>query len=655
MNNNESTVAGTSESAQGSTLVYMRAAKRWIVYAPDKQPFYLDGTPRRGMLDAAEDAARLGTYADACNVVTGSNGHFAGIGFALGPDGSGRYWQGVDFDDVAQNQLSDLANVRFGYVELSPGGNGCHVIGYGTHFPALGPNGTGIEAYAHGRYFTVTERLIFDGSLVDLAPWVTSTLAPRHQTHAQARAADSSAGAVYVDPQTVTALRSALAHLRADDYREWIAVGQALKELGPTGRGLWWDWSQTSDKCKPTDAKKWDSFDGDRTGYAAVFAKAQAAGWVNPASKAAQPEPVPQGGFTFKYSHTGGTVLAIEYLNDPWLPRATVIGCYGRGEAGKSSWVAQICASVSHLVSTLWITSEERQDHILQRHESCHGHPGTLAVIEAMPTKLDPKTKKPIATSFNIFEHMEPAIVAFQQDHMRRQDRPLGVVVLDAVVALVTWEKGTNANDDGGVKKLIAHLFTLSERYGVTFVMLGHLNKGANKDHMADAVTGAAAWTNSVRLAYMFVKNLESENYEGFIRTVKSNTGVPFGATYRTVPVYTLRQRPDGHHDVLCGVVMVGGTVYGEIALREMMATEDDDRYLSQREEKRQKVQAIVDQTLREVAGGQTTTRKAVEVKLGDKMPRRYWTAAEAKLNEHGVQWENCKHNERLYRLAGPN
>jgi len=43
-----------------------------------------------------------------------------------------------------------------GYVETSPSGNGVHAIGYGRSFKTLGSNGSGIEAYASKRYFTVT-------------------------------------------------------------------------------------------------------------------------------------------------------------------------------------------------------------------------------------------------------------------------------------------------------------------------------------------------------------------------------------------------------------------------------------------------------------------------------------------------------------------
>lgn len=115
-----------------------------------------------------------------------------------------------------------------------------------------------------------------------------TTAAATHSAFSQGR---------LLPPETVTDLRSALNALHADDYEQWIAVGQALHELGDQGRGLWVDWSQTSEKWRAQDARKWDSFDGSRTGYEAVFARAQAAGWVNPRSKAAaqvQPHGAPE-------------------------------------------------------------------------------------------------------------------------------------------------------------------------------------------------------------------------------------------------------------------------------------------------------------------------------------------------------------------------
>jgi len=89
----------------------------------------------------------------------------------------------------------------------------------------------------------------------------------------------------HVSSQQVAELRAALAHMRADDRDLWIAMGQALCGLGEVGRGLWVYWSQTSLTWQPQDAQTWDTFKGDRTSYAAVFAEAQRQGWRNPASK----------------------------------------------------------------------------------------------------------------------------------------------------------------------------------------------------------------------------------------------------------------------------------------------------------------------------------------------------------------------------------
>lgn len=84
-------------------------------------------------------------------------------------------------------------------------------------------------------------------------------------------------------PETIEELRSALAIIPADDYFEWISIGQALSELGDDGFALWDEWSQRSDKYDGEAVQaKWGTFSGDRTGFASVFAKAQRLGWENP-------------------------------------------------------------------------------------------------------------------------------------------------------------------------------------------------------------------------------------------------------------------------------------------------------------------------------------------------------------------------------------
>lgn len=166
----------------------MQQARRWLVWRalaaedpakkPRKVPFYADGSPRRGALDTAEDQARLVILEQALAAVR--TGPFTGVGFALGPDGSGQWWQGIDFDQIeAHPALATLVGRLPGYVEVSPSGQGVHAVGLGAEFAALGSNASGIEAYSAGRYFTVTGAAL-RGAPEDLAPFVAEVLVPVH-------------------------------------------------------------------------------------------------------------------------------------------------------------------------------------------------------------------------------------------------------------------------------------------------------------------------------------------------------------------------------------------------------------------------------------------------------------------------------------------
>jgi hypothetical protein len=86
------------------------------------------------------------------------------------------------------------------------------------------------------------------------------------------------------DPNLLEHLRDAIQHLDCNDYDSWIAAGQALKSLDdPEAMSIWLEWSAQYDGFDPAEAqKKWEGFHPSRTSYKAVFAKAQAAGWVNP-------------------------------------------------------------------------------------------------------------------------------------------------------------------------------------------------------------------------------------------------------------------------------------------------------------------------------------------------------------------------------------
>lgn len=281
----------------------MQVNRRWLVWKsipqplpkkPRKVPYYCDGTERRGTLDSPEDQSRLGVFEDA--LIALESGRYAGLGFALGPDGTGKHWQGIDLDRTdIRPELAALVEQLPGYVERSPSGTGVHAIGYGPGFQAMASNASGIEAYAAGRFFTVTAEAI-GGDIEDIAGFVSGTLAPLHRVTATGPGRHDTP-VESVTPGQVAELRSALLHLRADDRELWVRMGHALKGLGGTGRGLWLDWSATSEKFDAADASRtWESFRPEHTGHAAVFAEAQRHGWVNPMARTTAQEPPPYDG-----------------------------------------------------------------------------------------------------------------------------------------------------------------------------------------------------------------------------------------------------------------------------------------------------------------------------------------------------------------------
>jgi RecA-family ATPase len=82
--------------------------------------------------------------------------------------------------------------------------------------------------------------------------------------------------------EEVARLRSALAHVSADDRITWVTVGMALKkDLGEGGRSLWDEWSKSSTKYDEFDQNyNWQSFRRqDGVGVASVFKLAMQNGW----------------------------------------------------------------------------------------------------------------------------------------------------------------------------------------------------------------------------------------------------------------------------------------------------------------------------------------------------------------------------------------
>ncbi len=257
----------------------MQQAPRWLLHK-DKKPFYADGTLRRGELDSPEDLAKFATFEDALNAY--ESGKYSGLGFALGPDGTGGYWQGIDLDKIEENNLDEIADKLPGYVEWSPSGKGVHAIGYGKPFNTLGSNDSGIEVYSKSRYFTVTGEKISDSGICDLAAFIERELLSLHGESSTLSTDDDSFDALEntLTKRQFKELKKALKYLNSDNYHTWITVGHALKKLGKVGWKLWRKWSIQSEKFNINEAqKKWNGFEPGRTNFRSIFKKAYENGW----------------------------------------------------------------------------------------------------------------------------------------------------------------------------------------------------------------------------------------------------------------------------------------------------------------------------------------------------------------------------------------
>ena len=504
------------------TWDFMKASKRWLVWTPEKQPFYPNGCPRQGRLDAEEDLQSLGTYGEACATLINNTKRFSGIGFALGPDGTGNYWQGIDLDDLSAEELQEASKLLIGYVEISPSGKGLHAIGYGKSFAALGSNGTGCEAYSRARYFTVSSNTLHDRPPTCLAGFVETRIAPLHSNPLFKLPSPEQVG--QMEPRAISELRSALFHMRSDDYDLWIRMGHALRELGQVGRGLWMDWSSTSDKFNAKDAsKKWDKFNPRRTGYQAVFAEAQRQGWINPSSNAAQlpriAAPASESGFELlerlciNWGASDGVEVPDLIADLAADEDVTLLG--GHGGVGKSFLALQMACAVAlgdevlghsaRQSRVLYYSAEDGRKRLTRRLRSMEKQFGydaeklksSLKVIDASEQEpLYGETTEPSSDGKRFVKLLGPrADFANLQKMVEAFDPQL--VVIDG--ASDTFDGNEIVRRE--VRGFIKMLRRVHPARKVGVLLLVHIDRSSARGHASndDGYAGSTAWHNSCR------------------------------------------------------------------------------------------------------------------------------------------------------------
>lgn len=332
----------------------------------------------------------------------------------------------------------------------------------------------------------------------------------------------------YADPAVVRDLRSALTALRADNRKLWVDVGHALKTIGDQGRSLWLEWSQTSDKYDPQDAStRWDTFNPTNTGYQSVFAKAQAAGWVNPASKSAQSSVTPintsMGGLTID-NETGEvlppmlkSVSVCDVLTNPspppafiwdgYLPRGVVTLLGAHGGTGKSTiaLMLSVCAALGRPLfgvdtvpcKVLFVSLEDGENIVRHRLAyicnvwgiNPHDLHGRLHIVDGTehPELFSAETRGAGETTRTYFEMRQLV-----------QLEGVGLVVVD------------NASDAYGgdeiqrrqVRAFMRALGVVARLTNCAVLLLAHVDKNTSRARTAEGgegYSGSTAWHNSAR------------------------------------------------------------------------------------------------------------------------------------------------------------
>jgi P4 family phage/plasmid primase-like protien len=196
---------------------------------------------------------------------------FAGIGFVFTQEDN---LVGIDLDDCydphigfTNAAMQHLANSIQGYMEVSPSGTGVKIFTRSEDFASHADHSIGFEAYATGRYFTVTGHHL-SGSVPDAPQDFTAIIPERTMRRTGDAFADYTAPLEGWDINRVET--ELLSRLDPDcHYNDWLKIGQILHHQfsGDVEALECWDrWSAQSAEYTTTGDyscdTKWRTFKG---------------------------------------------------------------------------------------------------------------------------------------------------------------------------------------------------------------------------------------------------------------------------------------------------------------------------------------------------------------------------------------------------------
>ena len=363
--------------------------------------------------------------------------------------------------------------------------------------------------------------------------------------------------------ELVADLAHALAHLSAEEHKPWVSVGHQLRAELPedVARPLWEDWSRRASTFTEEGLAQWETFDPDRTGYAAVFAAAAAAGWKNPRQRVEadpltvgfghgaalpagaslvplpppMPVPVP---LPFAEVPIADLATAPPDAQTWWvesiLPGGHVTMLGGHGGAGKSTLALMLAAAVaagrpflgmqSRPGRVLVFSAEDAGPLVRRRlHKICR-------VMGLDPVQL--------AQSLRVLDATEHAPVLFTEQRINGAAQGAPTATYDALrqyvdahaIDVLVVDNASDVYDGDEIKRASVRAFVRSlsllvRSRGGAVMLLAHVDKAtsrAGRGAGSESYSGSTAWHNSVR-SRLFFTQADAGTWE--LRHEKSNLG----------------------------------------------------------------------------------------------------------------------------------
>ena len=457
----------------------------------------------------------------------------AGVGIVLGPLADGTWLGGIDFDNCRHDGTltpwaQGIVDRLVTYTEVSPSGTGVKAFftltpedasairtllgnrdGRKWSTETRGDHPPAIELYMKGRYFTFTGRSIGAPYLrtVSKADLVWLMEAAAHQFPGKSpeqRTNDNS--------RSAKALRRAMA-MRADGH----TFEDFVDALGRDPELASWREEKGAKADERELQRAW--------ARAAEYLQRDDAEGAGDLSSPDDEDKIFGDLDRFRIANmTQGEPPKIRFLLDGLMPLGTLGVVYGPGGVGKSLFAMDLCLKVAELTPANDNTA--RPHAILGSTVPAYARGASVfitleddqAEVHRRTTSLDPDRTRRNGPCYVItassLDNFDPTLVSMQgrvaaltelakRELPKLLDRiakdagcPVRLLVLDPAGDFINGDE----NDAAPVKLLMRSLRTLSNQFGTTTILLGHVSKTSGGGQ--PTMRGSSAWMANARFAY---------------------------------------------------------------------------------------------------------------------------------------------------------